>query len=331
MLRFSFVLSLLCLFYSTKAQKTSSILFAKDSSSIIKLHNDLKIVYVFSDSKPYTAPEELPISLSFGEASITVVTTTETTKNDRTVTLGEFPSKLLDSKSKGHLAFGKALLSALREVDADSMITINTEIVLQNKRITGPLYLDFKGGPGIYEAYWNEVEYYLLLEEQAVIQDSIVKLTADNQRAKALVDASNKYVVATATQIETNQKELDKKYSQFSSTMESLKTINTRMDQSFEKSKAGRKLTEEEKKQIAYLTADGSKMKKELKQQSNGSEALVVFEKMYKAMTQNKAAKKQYDNANQVYQSRNQRLKDFTLKAQKIEDRLKVLKEALAF
>lgn len=329
MLRFPFVLFLLSLFYSTKAQKTSSILFAKDSSSIIKLHNDLKIVYVFSDSEPYTAPEELPIVLSFGEKSITVPTTAETTKNGRTITLGEFPSKLLDTKLKGHLAFGKELLNALGEVDADSMITINTEIVLKDKRITGPLYLDFKGGPGIYEAYWNEVEYYLLLEEQAIVQDSIVKLTADNQRAKALMDASNKYVVATATQMETNQKELDKKYSQFSSTMESLKTINTRMDQSFEKSKAGGKLTEEEKKQIAYLTADGSNIKKELKQRSNGSEALVVFEKMYKATTQNKAAKKQYDNANRVYQSRNEHLKDFTLKAQKIENRLKILKKAL--
>lgn len=329
MLRFSFILSFLCLFCFSKAQDNSSILFAKDSSSIIKLHNDLKIVYVFSDSKPYNASKELPILLSFGEVSITVPTSTETTTNNRTITLGEFPSKLLDTKLKGHLVFGKALLKALSKMDSDSMITINTEIVLKDRRITGPLYLDFKGGPGIYEDYWNEVEYYMLLEEQAIVQDSITKLTDDNQRAKALMDASNKYVLATATQVESNQKELDKKYSQFNTTIESLKRINTRMDDAFEKSKAGGQLTEEEKKQIAYLTTDGSNMKKELKQQSNGPEALTVFEKMSKAMSQNKAAQKQYNSANKVYQSRKKHLKSFTLKSEKIEQRLKLLKKAL--
>lgn len=329
MLRFSFVLSLLCFFYSTNAQDISSILYAKDSSSIIKLHNDLKIVYVFSDSKPYTAPEELPILLSFGTTSITIPTTTETTNNERTVTLGEFPSKILDINLKGHLAFGKAILEVLDTINSDSMITIDTKIVLKDKKIVGPLYLDFKGGPGIYQKYWNEVEYYTLLEEQAILQDSIEKLTADNQRAKALMEASNKYVLATATQVETNQKELDKKYSQFNVTIESLKKINARMDQAFEKSKNGGTLTEEEKKQIAYLTTDGSAMKKELKQQSNGPEALNVFEKMSSAMTQNKAAKKQYNNANQVFQSRSKHLKGFTLKSEKITQRLNVLKEAL--
>jgi hypothetical protein len=330
MLRFSFVLSLFFLSYSTNAQDISTILYAKDSSSVIKLHNDLKIVYVFSDSEPYTTPEELPVLLSFEETSISIPTTTETaTNNGRTITLGEFPSKLLDTKLKGHLLFGKMLLNALDTVGSDSMITLNTTIVLQDKTITGPLYLDFKGSPGIYEMYWNEVEYYLLLEEQAILQDSIVKLTADNQRAKALMDASNEYVVATATQVEVNQKELDKKYSQFNSTIKSLKKINTRMDDAFEKIKTGGKLTEEEKKQIAYLTTDGSQMKKELKQKANGSEALKVFEKMSSAMTQNKAAQKQYDNANQVFQDRDQHLKTFILKAEKTGERLKVLKKAL--
>lgn len=329
MQHFSLILSLLCFFYSINAQDTSTILYAKDSSSIITLHNDLKIVYVFSDTEPYTAPEELSILLNFGETSITVPTTTNTTSNGRTVTLGEFPTTLLDTKLKGHLVFGKMLLNALDTIDSDSTITINTKITLKNKTITGPLYLDFKGGPGIYKKYWNEVEYYMLLGEQAMVQDSIVKLTADSQRAKALMDASNKYVVATAAQVESNQKELDKKYNQFNSSMKSLKKINIRMDQSFEKSKAGEKLTEEEKRQIAYLTTDGSNIKKELKQQPNGAEALIVFEKMSKATTQNIFAQKQYDNTNQIFQSRTNQLKDFSLKAKKIEQRLKVLKKAL--
>jgi len=332
MQRFLFVLSLLCFFYSTNAQNSATILYAKDSSSIIKLHNDLKIVYVFSDPEPYIVPKELSVQLSFEETSITIPTTTaQTTNNGRTITLGEFPTKLLDTKLGGHIVFGKMLLNALDSIDSDSTIMINTKVLLKNKMITGPLYLDFKGSPGIYEMYWNEIEYLLLLEEQAILEDSIVKLTADKQRANALMGASNKYVVATATQIETNQKELDKKYSQFNSTIESLKKINLRMDKSFEKAKLGQKLTEEETKLIAYLTTDGSKIRKELKQKSNGPEALIVFEKWSRAATLNSTAQKQYDNANKIFQARKEHLKGFNLKAKKVEQRLAVLKVALKF
>jgi hypothetical protein len=329
MQRFLFVLSFLCFFSFTNAQDTLTVLYAKDSSSIIKLHNDLKIVYVFSDSEPYTTPEKLTVVLSVGKKTITVPTTTQTNSNKRTITLGEFPSKFLDIKLEGHLVFGKALLKALDTVGVDSTITVNTEVLSKNKVVTGPLYLDFKGGPGIYEPYWNEVEYYFLLEKQTIVQDSIIKLTADKQRAKALMEASNKYLETTATLVEGNQKELDKKHSQFNSKMESLKKINTRIDDSFEKAKVGKELTAEEKKQIAYLTTDASNIKKELQKQPNGSEALVLFEKMSRAMTQNRAAKKQYDNAAQVLQSRTERLKDFTLKGEQIEKRLRVLKKTL--
>jgi hypothetical protein len=329
MQRFLFVLSFLSLSYFINAQDSLTILYAKDSTSIIKLHNDLKIVYVFSNSKPYTTPEELPILLSFGKTSITIPTTAKTTSNDRTITLGEFPSKLLDIKLKGHLLFGKMLLKALDSIGSDSTITINTKIVLANKTITGPLYLDFKGGPGIYEKYWNEVEYYSLLEEQSILQDSITKLTADSQRAKALMKASDEYQIATAIQVENSQKELNRKYSQFNSTMESLKKINARIDDSFEKAKAGETLEEEEKKQIAYLTTDGSNIKKELKQQPDGPEALVIFEKMSRSMTQNRSAQKQYKTTNQAFQKKSENLNNFTLKAKKVEQRLMVLKKAL--
>lgn len=329
MQRFLFVLSFLSFFYFTNAQDTLTVLYAKDSSSIIQLHKDLKIVYVFSDLEPYTNPEELSVVLSVGKKTIAVPTTTQTNSNERTITLGEFPSNFLDIKLEGHLVFGKALLKALDTAGVDSTITVHTEVLSKNKVVTGPLYLDFKGGPGIYETYWNEVEYYFLLEKQAAVQDSIIKLTADKQRAKALLEASKVYLETTATLVEVNQKELDKKYSQFNSKIESLKKINTRIDDSFEKVKVGKALTEEEKKQIAYLTTDGSNIKKELKKQPNGSEALVFFEKMSRAMTQNRAAKKQYDNADQVLQNRTERLKDFTLEGKKIEKRLRVLKKIL--
>ncbi|MFT5645333.1 MAG: hypothetical protein ACI976_000003 [Aureispira sp.] len=333
MQRFSFLFSFLCCCYFTNAQDASTVLYSKDSSSIVKLHNKVKIVYVFSDSKPSTALEELPILLRFGETSITVptITTIEATSNGRTVHLGEFPATFLDTKLKGHLVFGKMLLNALDTVGSDSTITINTTILLKNKTITGPLYLDFKGGPGIYKKYWNEVEYYKLLEEQAIVQDSIVKLTADNQRAKALMEASHKYLVETAAKVEVHQEELNEKYSQFNANIESLKNIDIRMGQSFEKYKAGEQLTEEEKRKIADLTTDGSKIKREVKQQAKGAKALIVFEKMSKAITKNSAAQKQYDNTKQVFQSRTEQLKLFNLKAEKIKQRLKVLKKSLKF
>lgn len=332
MQRFSFLFAFLCCCYFTNAQDTSTVLYSKDSSSLVKLHNEEKIVYVFSDSKQSTALE-LPILLHFGETAITVptITTIEATSNGRTVHLGEFPVMFLNTKLKGHLVFGKMLLNALDTVDSDSTITINTTILLKNKTIRGPLYLDFKGFPGIYKKYWNEVEYYKLLGEQAIVQDSIVKLTADNQRAKALMEASNKYLVKTAAKVEIHQKELNDKHSQFNTNMEKLKKINTTMEQSFEKYKTGEELTEKEKRQIADLTSDGSKIKKEVKQQAKGPEALIVFEKLSKAISKNNAAQKQYDNTKQVFQSRTEQLETFNLKVEKIEQRLKVLKKSLKF
>jgi len=332
MQRFLFVLSFLFLFYFAKAQNTATILYAKDSSSIVQLHKGLKIVYVFSDSESYIVPKDLSIQLSFEETAITIPTSsTQTTNDGRTITLGEFPTQLFDTKLRGHIAFGKMLFSALDSIDSDSIIRINTKVLLKNKTITGPLYLDFKGSPGVYEPYWNEIEYLLLLEKRAILEDSILKLTEDKQRATALMEASHKYVVSTATQIEIHQKELDKKHSQFKAPLERLKKIDLRMNESFEKARLGQQLTVEEAKQIASLTTDGSKIRKELKQQSNGTGALVVFEKMSKFIALNQTAQKQYDNAHKIVQARAQHLTDFNLKAKKVEQRLIVLKTALQF
>lgn len=329
MQRFLIVLLLFSLYCSSNAQDTIKVLYAQDSTSIIQLHNASKVVYTFSDPVLYNNPTELPITLHLGKATITVLTTAQTQTTDQTITSGTFPSRILDTQLKGHILFGKTLLRALDSVGVDSTITLNTQILLKDKVITGPLYLNLKGEAGSYKRYWNEIEYYALLEEQAIVQDSIQKLTADNQRAKALMDASYKYVVVTANQVDANQKELDKKYSQFNTNMESLKKINMRIDEAFEKSKSGQQLTEEEKKQIAYLTTDGSTLKKELKKQPNGAEALKVFEKMSKAMTQNKSAEKQYNKTKQVYDNQAQRLKSFTKRGQKIEQRIQTLKKLL--
>lgn len=116
------------------------------------------------------------------------------------------------------------MLTALDSAGTDSVITIATQTITDTN-ISDYLYLDFKNWNSLADEYWTEVEYYWLLGKQMTIQDSITKLTADNNRAAALLKASTKYLTATADQIELGEKELNKKYSQYSTTIESLKRL----------------------------------------------------------------------------------------------------------
>ncbi|BDS15127.1 hypothetical protein [Aureispira anguillae] len=330
MQRFYFIGFLLFLtLHSSQAQTTSSTIFyAKDSSSIIKLNSYLKTVFVFSPPPNYQTPTELPITLSLKDAAITIPTLVEQSGDERAIVFGEFPSIVFNTKLKGHISFGKAMLTALDSAGTDSVITIATQTITDTN-ISGPLYLDFKNWNSLADEYWTEVEYYWLLGKQMTIQDSITKLTADNNRAAALLKASTKYLTATADQIELGEKELNKKYSQYSTTIESLKKINARIDETFEKSKAGKQLTPEEKKQIAYLTADGSKIKKELKQQPDGKSTLAVFERMSRAITQHKSAQKQYHDADTLLQKKTERLNLTVAEFERIQKRLSLLKRIL--
>lgn len=320
-----FILSL----QTVLAQETPrTIFYAKDSSSIIQLNSYLTTVFVCTPPANYSPKQELPLTLSIHQKSITLSSKVEAVKEGQNILFGELPPILFDTKLKGHLAFGKAMLSALDSAGKDSIIMIKTQ-ALNYPSITGPLYLDLKGNSDLYWDYWREVEYYWLLDKQITVQDSITKLNADHARANALKEASVKYLTATTKQVELGQKELDKKYSQYQTTFDRLIKINTRLDETFAKSTAGQTLTLEEKKHIAYLTADGSKIKKELKKQPDGKSALTVFERMSKAMTQHASAQHQYENAQALLQKRADRLDLFLEESNRIQNRLKILKKHL--
>ena len=331
MLRFYFWIFIALLTNTTSyAQQNQefTIFYAKDSSSIIKLDDDFKTVFVFSYPKNQQLDEGMPLKLSLHNSSIIVPTTIERAKDKRSIVFGALPVRLFDASLEGHIDFGKTLFRALDSVDKDSIVTVSTKAMV-NGTVSGPLHLDFKNWPGLYSEFWKTIEYYVLLEDQIRIQDAIEKTKADITRGQALVDASKRYVEASSQKIKDNENELSRKYSQFSATFESLKSINRQIDESFEITRTGQTLSEEDQRKIAYLTADGSKLKKELKQSSNGKFALQVFETMSKAMTQHRNAQKQHEEASNVLNERETSLKAFEKELKRINKRLEVLKTQL--
>lgn len=328
-----FILFLLIIPYKSlfAQQGTIPVFYAKDSSSIIKLDNDYKTVFVFSYPKEVSVKSTIELELTFAGATMIVPSVSEKATDGtsgRTTVFGELPSILFSKQHEGYLKFGKALLSALDTVNSDSMITVSTKAKVDTK-IGGPLHLDFKNWPGIYQSFWEEVEYYWLLDKQERLEDTIKILTADNDRGKALLVASTEFVEATTKQKEESEKELNKKYGQHSNIYESLKKIYTRLDQSFEQTKSGKVLSEDEKKQIAFLTADVSKLKKELKEKPDGVYALETFERVTKFQNQYNIAKKQYDAAAEESQQREAVLILYKNKLVDLSKKIKVLKKLL--
>jgi len=312
------------------AQKNDkfNIFYCKDSSSIIKLNNDYKTVFVFSYPKGFEVTEEMPLELNLNGASITVTTKVEKAKGSRTIVFGELPQVLFDTKIKGHIDFGKAMLNAMDSIGPDSTITLATK-ALVDADVTGNLHLDFRKGYGLSQDFWNEVEYYWLLDKEVRVQDSITKATADADRAKALQEASSKFLESTKEQIEKGEKEISKKHSPFIARFEAIKKINNRIDESFELVKTGKVLTEQEKNEISYLTADGFKLKKEIKKEDGGQDALKVFEKVSKAYSQQKTAQKQYDSSTAILTKAEENLELHKNEATRIKKRLKTLKKIL--
>ncbi len=88
-------------------------------------------------------------------------------------------------------------------------------------------------------------------------------------------------------------------------------------------------MSEEDKKQIAYLTTDASELKKEMKKTSEGREALEAFEKVSKLYTQQKTAKTQQETSNNLFKSRELSLNKFKDESKQIQKRLKDLKRIL--
>ena len=236
---------------------------------------------------------------------------------------------LFDTKMEGHIEFGKAMLNEMDSVAPDSTITLATKASVR-AAVTGPLHLDYSTSFGSSQKFWEEVEYYWLSDKQGPIQDSIVKFSAEIERIKALQEASTQFVEATAEQIKIGEKELShKKYAPFTTLLDSLKTVNTKIDASFELIRTGQTLSENDKKAIADMTTDGSKLKKELKKETEGQKALEVFEKISKAYAQNSAAKKQYDALVARQKEKETSLKAYQNEAARINERVRVLKKIL--
>jgi hypothetical protein len=326
-------LSILILLLTTSqlfAQKndTFNIFYCKDSSSIIKLNDDYKTIFVFSYPKGFEVTEEMPIELTLNGASITVTTKVKKAKGSRTIVFGELPQVLFDTKIKGHIDFGKAMLNEMDSISPDSTITLATK-ALVDADITGELYLDFRKGYGLSEDFWNEVEYYWLLDREVRIQDSIENLTADIERGKALQAASSIFLESTKEQIQKGEKEISKKHIPFVARLEAIKKINSRIDESFDLVKTGKVLSEQEKNEISYLTADGFKLKKEIKKENGGEDALKVFKTVSKAYSQQKVAQKQYDSSTVILREAEANLEVNKAEATRIKKRLKTLKKIL--
>jgi len=324
-------LSFVFLFFTTsiQAQDSFGIVYTNDSSSLITISKEEKIPFVFSCPEEFTVASTVDLEWTVGKASISFPALVKKASDKSNRVFGELPQPFFTKEQEGYLAFGKEMLTALRKADKDSIITIQTKVVADFEDINGLLRLSMKNFPGLYQTYWEEVEYYWLLDRQIVVEDSIKKLTADAERGKALLAASSKFVDATKHQIDLGEKGLHKNHQPFNASFESLKKINIKLDDFFDATKVGTVLSEEDKKQIAYLTTDASELKKEIKKTSEGREALEAFEKVSKLYTQQKTAKTQQETSNNLFQGREQSLSKFKEESKHIQKRLKDLKRIL--
>lgn len=315
---------------TSQAQNKATIIYAKDSSSIIKLHHYLHTAFAFTPPSEFPAVSELPIELRFQKATVVLPTRIEEDSQGRPIMTGELPPTLFNARYKGHIAFGKAILHALDTLGADSIVTLQTT-ALAYPNINGPMYLDLKGMPGSYQAYWNEVEYYWLFDKKAMIQDSMERTQADIKRAEALNKASERYLNVTAESIESGERELNRKFSTHKLTFERLKKVNGRIDELLDKTRRGEELSAEERNEVTYLTTDGSSLKKELGNKSNGKEALALFNKVSRSYTQNKNAKQQFEATKISLLQKQEKLQAFQVLQSDYEVRLQTLKRLLKF
>lgn len=333
MLRFNtFNFSFVLLFFITNLQAqqdTFRIVYANDSSSMIFIDKDDRVPFVFSCPEDYAVASTVDLEWTVGKASITFPANVKKAADNSGRVFGTLPQPLFHKEQNNYLPFGKAMLTALRKAGKDSVITIQTRVVENFEEIHGVVYLSLKKLPGLYQSYWEEVEYYWLLDRQIIVEDSIKKLTADADRGKALLSASSKFVDATKHQIDLGEKDLAKNHQAFKTNFESLKKINTKLDDFFDATKNGTVLSDEDKRQIAYLTTDASELKKEMKKTSEGREALEAFEKVSKLYTQQKTAKTQYETSNNLFKQRETSLNAFKEESKMIQKRLKDLKKIL--
>jgi hypothetical protein len=314
--------------YSQTAAQKSSIFYVKDSSSNIKVDDGYKTIFAFSKPGNYDVSEAMQITLSLKGVSINITGKAITPEKGNKMVTGELPEKLFDSKKEGHITFGKAMLAELDSAGEDSIIIINT-CATDAKEIKGELKLDFKGCCKTSKIFWYEIEYYILLSKQGPIQDSIKKVTADIQREKALEAASQKYLDVLNQQAEEGNADIELNYNSFKMKFKSLGKINQNIDNSFSVTKTGEQLTEEQKKEIAYMTGDASKLKEEIKKEPRGKEALTAFEKVARANSQYNSSKRQHDLIVRQVKASETKLDWFKKESKRIRRRILSLKKVL--
>ncbi len=310
------------------AAQKSTIFYVKDSSSNIKVDDGYKTVFAFSKPDNYEVSESIQLTLSLNGKTINISAKAKNPEKGNRMVTGELPEKLFDSKQAGHITFGKAMLTELDSAGKDSIITINT-FASDAKDIKGELKLDFKGCCKTSKIFWYEIEYYILLSKQGPIQDSIKKVTADIQREKALEAASQKYLDVLSQQAEEGNAAIELNFSSFKMKFKSLKKINENIDNSFAVTKTGEQLTEEQKKEIAFMTGDASKLKEEIKKEPRGKEALTAFEKVARANSQYNSSKRQHDLIINQVKASEAKLDWFKKESKRIRRRILSLKKVL--
>lgn len=324
------IFTLVLLFISSvvSAQKSAPfpLQFVKKSSAVIKVDDGFKTIFAFSAPAQFDPSQSIVIELSIDDYNVSIegLSTNKTSNKFQ----GELPVQLFDSNIEGHLDFGKVLLAYLDSVGLDSVVTVQATIQ-SYPDIKGRLQLDFKQCCKASKKFWYEAEYYLLLSKQAPLQDSIKKEIADIQREKALKAASQKYLDVLKAQAEAARQAIDLNHNQFKIQLKSLETINRNIDEGFDLTRTGGKLSDEQKKEIAFMTGDANKIKAEIKDSPKGKDALMEFDKVSKANTQYRSSKRQHEAVAAQLKQSEKTLQNYKELSKRIQLRIVALRKAL--
>jgi hypothetical protein len=289
---FIYFLLMIASIVSAQNQALSSLNFVKKSAKIIPVDDGFKTIFAFKAPNNFDIDSPLVLELSLKDQMVEIKAASYDNSSGKVQ--GELPLRLFDSNIEGHLSFGKLLLSELDSVGLDSVVRLKAKLKAY-PTVQGVLYLGFKQCCKASKKFWFEAEYYLLLSKQAPLQDSIKKEIADIQREKALKAASQKYLDVLQAQAEAGRQAIDLNFNQFKVQLNSLETINQNIDDGFEVTRSGAKLSDEQMKEIAFMTSDANKIKATIKESNKGEDALKEFDKVSKANAQYRNSKRQND------------------------------------
>lgn len=323
---FIFLLLMIASVISAQNQTLASLNFVKKSTKIIPVDDGFKTIFAFEAPLNFDKDRPLVIELSLDDLKVDIIAASFDGTSDKVQ--GELPLRLFDSNIEGHLSFGKLLLTEIDSVDLDSVVRLKARLKGYSS-VQGVLYLDFKQCCKASKKFWFEAEYYMLLSKQAPLQDSIKKEIADIQRERALKSASQKYLDVLEAQAEAGRQAIDLNFNQFKIQLKSLETINQNIDEGFEVTRSGAKLSDEQMKEIAFMTSDANKIKATIKKITKGEGALKEFDKVSKANAQYRNSKRQNDAiCTQLLQSE-KNLEGYKKLSKRIQLRIVALRKAL--